>query len=155
MAGRYVPELRSLHVSPGLVALLLFYFLPAYALIAGMMTAVGAIMPDQQQGQQIAGLLNLMFFVPYLLAAAFFANPNGPLAVAMTLFPTTAFTAITLRWGMTTIPLWQLAASWIILVVSAAFCIVFAAQIFRVGMLTYGQRLDMRSIRAALGGKGS
>ena len=155
VAGRYVPELRGLHVSPGLVAIILLYFLPAYALIAGMMTAVGAIMPDQQQSQQIAGMLNLMFFVPYLVAAVFLANPNGPLAVALTLFPTTAFTAITVRWGMTTIPAWQLAASWAILVGSAVFAVVFAAQIFRVGMLTYGQRLDMRSIRAALGGKRS
>jgi ABC-2 type transport system permease protein len=155
VAGRFVPELRGLHVSPGLVAVILLYFLPAYALIAGMMTAIGAIMPDQQQGQQIAGILNMMFFVPYFLAAIIFTNPNGPLAVALTLFPTTAFTAITVRWGMTTIPTWQLAASWLILVVSAAFTIVFAAQIFRVGMLSYGQRLELRNIRAAFGGKGS
>lgn len=154
VAGRFVPELRGLHVSPGLLGVILLYFLPAFALIAGIMTAIGAIMPDQQQGQQIAGLLNLMFFVPYFLVAIFIANPNGPLAVALTLFPTTAFTAITVRWGMTTIPTWQLAASWVILVASATLCIVFAAQIFRVGMLTYGQRLDARSIRAALGGKG-
>jgi ABC-2 type transport system permease protein len=155
VAGRFVPELRGLHVSPDLIVVILLYFLPAYALIAGLMTAIGTIMPDQQQGQQIAGLLNMMFFVPYFLAAILFANPNGPLAVALTLFPTTAFTAITVRWGMTTIPTWQLAASWVILVVSATFCVVFAAQIFRVGMLTYGQRLGLRSIRAALGGKGS
>ena len=119
VAGRYVPELRGLHVSPDLIVIILLYFLPAYALIAGLMTAIGAIMPDQQQGQQIAGLLNMMFFVPYFLAAILFANPNGPLAVALTLFPTTAFTAISVRWGMTTIPTWQLAASWVILVVSA------------------------------------
>jgi ABC-2 type transport system permease protein len=155
VAGRYFPELRGLHVSPGLVGIIVFFFLPAYALIAGMMTAIGAIMPDQQQSQQIAGLLNLMFFVPYLVAAVFLANPNGPLAVALTLFPTTAFTAITVRWGMTTIPAWQLVASWVILVGSAVLAVIVAGQIFRVGMLTYGQRLDMRSIRAALGSKGS
>jgi len=155
VAGRYFPELSGLHVSPDLILIILLFFLPAYALIAGLMTAIGAIMPDQQQGQQIAGLLNMMFFVPYFLAAVLFANPNGPLAVALTLFPTTAFTAITVRWGMTTIPTWQLAASWIILVVSAALSVVFAAQIFRMGMLTYGQRLNARSIRAALGGRGS
>jgi len=155
VGGRYFPELSGLHVSPGLIGVILLFFLPAYALIAGLMTAIGAIMPDQQQSQQIAGLLNMMFFVPYFLAAVLFANPNGPLAVALTLFPTTAFTAISVRWGMTTIPTWQLAASWIILVVSAAFSVVFAAQIFRMGMLTYGQRLDARSIRAALGGRGS
>jgi ABC-2 type transport system permease protein len=155
VGGLYFPELSGLHVSPGLIGVILLYFLPAFALIAGMMTAISAIMPDQQQGQQVAGLLNMMFFVPYFLAAIFFTNPNGPLAVALTLFPTTAFTAITVRWGMTTIPTWQLAASWVILVISAIFCVVFAAQIFRVGMLTYGQRLDARSIRAALGGRGS
>jgi ABC-2 type transport system permease protein len=155
VGGRYFPELSGLHVSPGLIGVILLFFLPAYSLIAGLMTAIGAIMPDQQQSQQIAGLLNMMFFVPYFLAAVLFANPNGPLAVALTLFPTTAFTAISVRWGMTTIPTWQLAASWIILVVSAAFSVVFAAQIFRMGMLTYGQRLDARSIRAALGGRGS
>jgi ABC-2 type transport system permease protein len=155
VAGRFVPELRGLHVSPALIGIILLYFLPAFALIAGLMTAIGAIMPDQQQSQQIAGLLNMMFFVPYFLAAIFFTNPNGPLAVALTLFPTTAFTAITVRWGMTTIPIWQLVASWVILVTSATLCVLFAAQIFRVGMLTYGQRLDMRSIRAALGGRGS
>ena len=121
VGGRYFPELSGLHVSPGLIGVILLFFLPAYALIAGLMTAIGAIMPDQQQSQQIAGLLNMMFFVPYFLAAVLFANPNGPLAVALTLFPTTAFTAITVRWGMTTIPTWQLAASWVILVVSAAF----------------------------------
>jgi ABC-2 type transport system permease protein len=150
IAGRFVPELRGLHVSLDLVAVILLYFFPAYALIAGLMTAIGAIMPDQQQGQQIAGLLNMMFFVPYFLAAILLSNPNGPLAVALTLFPTTAFTAISVRWGMTTIPAWQLAASWIILVISATVSVVFAAQIFRVGMLAYGQRLDGRSIRAAL-----
>jgi len=154
VAGRYFPELRGLHLSPGPVAIIMLYFLPAYALIAGMKTAVGAIMPDQQQSQQIAALLNLMFFFPYMVATVLFADPNGPLAVALTLFPTTAFTAITIRWGLTTIPTWQLAASWVILVGSAVFAVVVAAQIFRVGMLTYGQRLDLRSIRAALG-KGS
>jgi len=155
VAGRFIPELSGLHVSPGVIGIILLFFLPAFALIAGMMTAIGAIVPDQQQSQQVAGLLNLMFFVPYFLAAILFTNPNGPLAVALTLFPTTAFTAITVRWGMTTIPAWQLGASWVILVVSATLCIVFAAQIFRMGMLTYGQRLNLRTIRAALGGRGS
>jgi len=153
VAGQYIAELRALHVSPGLVLIIVAYFLPSYALIAGMMTAIGAIMPDQQQGQQMAGILNLLFFIPYLLAAIFLSNPNSPVAVVLTLFPTTAFTAITVRWGMTTIPMWQLVAGWVILVAAAAFSVISAAQIFRIGMLAYGQRLGLASIRAAFGGK--
>jgi ABC-2 type transport system permease protein len=152
VASRYVPELRGLRVSGELALVVVLYFLPSYILIAGMMTAIGAIMPDQQQGQQIAGMLNLLFFIPYFLAVIFFSSPNSPLAVALTLFPTTAFTAITVRWGMTAIPTWQLVASWMILAVAAAFSVMIAAQLFRIGMLAYGQRLSLSSIRAAFSG---
>lgn len=150
VAGRYIPELQGLHVSGELVLVIVLYFLASYALVAGLMTAIGAIMPDQQQGQQIAGILNLLFYLPYILAAVLLSSPDGPLAVALTLFPTTAFTTITVRWGMTAIPMWQLIASWSILVGAAALSVVIAAQIFRVGMLTYGQRLGLSSIRSAL-----
>ncbi len=153
VARRSVPELQDLRVSPQLILLILAYFLPSYALIAGMMTAIGAIMPDQQQGQQLAGTLNLLFLLPYLLAALFFANPNSPVAVALTLFPTTAFTSVTVRWGLTAVPVWQIATGWLLLVLSALAMMWIASRIFRIGMLQYGQRLSLSSIRAALRGR--
>lgn len=145
-----VPELAELRVSPQLVLLILVYFLPSYALIAGMMTTIGAIMPDLQQGQQLAGTLNLLFMMPYLLAALLFANPNSPVAVALTLFPTTAFTTLIVRWGLTAVPLWQIATGWALLVLSALAMLWVASRVFRIGMLAYGQRLSLAGIRAAL-----
>lgn len=153
VARRWVPELATLRVSPQLLVLILAYFLPSYALIAGMMTAVGAIMPDLQQGQQIAGTLNLLFVLPYLLAALLFANPNSPVAVALTLFPTTALTTLTMRWGLTAVPMWQIVTGWALLVLAALAMLWVAARIFRIGMLAYGQRLSLTGIRAALRGR--
>lgn len=153
VARRWVPELAELRVSPQLLVLILAYFLPSYALIASMMTAIGAIMPDLQQGQQLAGTLNLLFMMPYLLAALLFANPNSPVAVALTLFPTTAFTTLTVRWGLTAVPLWQIATGWALLVLSALAMLWVAGRIFRIGMLAYGQRLSLAGIRAALRGR--
>lgn len=150
VARTSVPELRDLRVSPELVALIVAYFLPSYVLIAGMMTAIGAIMPDLQQAQQLSGTLNLLFMLPYLLAVLLFSDPNSPLAVALTLFPTTAFTTITVRWGLTVVPLWQLIVGWVLLAAAALAMIWVAARIFRIGMLRYGQRLDLGSIRMAL-----
>lgn len=152
VARRWVPELVELRVSPQLLLLILTYFLPSYALIAGMMTAIGAIMPDLQQGQQLAGTLNLLFMLPYLLVALLFANPNGPLAVALTLFPTTAFTTITVRWGLTAVPLWQIATGWVLLALAALAMLWVASRVFRIGMLAYGQRLSLAGIRTALRG---
>jgi ABC-2 type transport system permease protein len=87
---------------------------------------------------------------PFFVLVVLFANPDGPLAVAMTLFPTTAFMTITIRWGLTTVPFWQIALSWSILVASALITVWLAARIFRIGMLNYGQRLDWTAIRTAL-----
>ena len=57
---------------------------------------------------------------PFFVLIVIFANPDGPMAVGMTLFPTTSFLTVLIRWGLTTIPAWQLALSWLLLVASAA-----------------------------------
>ena len=40
--------------------------------------------------------------------------------------------------------------SWLLLVASAVVTVWLAARVFRIGMLSYGQRLDWASIKAAL-----
>ena len=146
----FVPELRAVEVSGSLVLVILLYFIPSFALMAGFMIAIGSAVTELQQGQQIGGILNLLFMAPFFVLVVLFANPDGPLAVAMTLFPTTSFLTITLRWGLTTVPPWQLVLSWLLLVASAVVTVWLAARVFRIGMLNYGQRLDWASIKAAL-----
>jgi ABC-2 type transport system permease protein len=68
----------------------------------------------------------------------------------LTLFPTTSFTTITLRWGVASIPEWQLIVSWLLLTASAGLMVWAAARIFRVGMLRYGQRLNLRGMLHAV-----
>jgi ABC-2 type transport system permease protein len=148
----FVPELAAIEVSWSLVALILLYFIPSFALMGGLMIAIGSAVSDLQQGQQIAGILNLFFMAPFFVLIILFAHPDGPLAIAMTLFPPTAFLTTTIRWGLTAIPLWQLALSWFMLVASALLTVWLAARVFRLGMLSYGQRLEWTSIRAALAG---
>ena len=153
VAAYFVPELRAVELSWSLVAVILFYFIPSFALMGGLMIAVGSVVTELQQGQQIAGILNLFFMAPFFVLVVLFANPDGPLAVAMTLFPTTAFLTITLRWTLTTVPAWQVALSWLTLVTSALVVVWLAARVFRIGMLNYGQRLGWASIKMALIGK--
>ncbi len=123
-------------------------------LIGGMMIAIGSVFSDIQQGQQVAGILNLLFMAPFFVLIVLFANPDGPLAVGMTLFPTTSFLTVLIRWGLTTIPPWQLALSWLLLATSAAVSVWAAARVYRAGMLHSGQRLSGTAICAALRGQG-
>lgn len=152
VGAQFLPPLQQAIIPWGYLLLVLAYFLPAFALIAGVMTAIGGAVTEVQQGRQIAGLLNLLFISPFFFMAALLTNPNGPLALFLTLFPTTSFLTVALRWGLGSIPLWQLVVSWLLLVATAVATMWAAARIFRVGMLRYGQRLSFRRMVAAVQG---
>lgn len=152
LAAPHVPALQAFTVPWGYLGIMALFFLPAYVLIAAMMVAIGGAVTELQQGQQIAGLLNLLFVLPVMLTPLLFQNPNHPVMQAFTLFPTTSFLTISLRWGVGTVPLWQIGLSWAILVTTAVFMVWAAARIFRAGMLRYGQPLTWRSAVASLRG---
>jgi len=145
LAMAYFGGAYGIEMPWGFMALAALFFLPAFALIAGTMTAIGSIVDEAHQGQQIAGTLNLVFIVPFFFVPLVFANPHSPLLVAMTLFPTTAYLTVLMRWAVTVIPGWQLALSFAILVASAALSVWAASRIFRSSMLRYGQSVSLRS----------
>jgi ABC-2 type transport system permease protein len=150
VANRFYDLLTGIAMPWEILLLIGFFFLPTYALAAGMMTAVGGIAGEVKQGQQIAGLLNLLFLFPFFLTALILVNPNSSMMVFMTLFPTTAFVTLTMRWGMTIVPWEQVIAAWLILVAAAVFAIWASGRIFRAGMLHYGQGLNLRAALRAL-----
>ena len=108
IGSRYIDFLQDVSVPWSLLLTIVAFFVPAFALIAGMMIAVGASVTELQQGQQLVGVLNLLFSLPYFFVVVFFTAPNSTIATILTLFPTTSFTTITLRWGVASIPEWQI-----------------------------------------------
>jgi len=146
VGARYVEALQNINVPWDMLVVAVLYFIPTFALIAGMMISIGATVTEMQQGQQISGMLNMLFMLPVFFGALIVTNQGSPLLVALTLFPTTAFLTILLRWSTSVIPLWQLAVSWIVLVGSAGGTVWLAGKILRMGMLRYGQRLRLKAI---------
>jgi ABC-2 type transport system permease protein len=153
VAAQYVPFLRGIRMPWDFLALSLLYFLPSFVLMGGIMVALGSTVTEAQEGQQVAGILNMLFTSPYFLVMLIFINPDGPLSVFLTLFPTTAYITLTLRWGATVVPAWQLVVSLVLLAGTAALAVWAAARVFRVGMLSYGQRLRLPAVVAALMGR--
>jgi len=92
----------------------------------------------------------MLFMLPLFLLGLLFSGPGHPGIVLLTLFPTTAFLTISLRWGLGTIPLWQLEISWVLLVATTLFVVWAAARVFRAGMLHYGQPLSLKRVLAAM-----
>jgi ABC-2 type transport system permease protein len=153
VATPHVPELQQLVVPWDYVGVIVLFFLATYTLVAAVMIAIGGAVTELQQGQQLAGILNLFFLVPILLLPILLENPGHPLIVFLTLFPTSSFLTVSLRWGLGTVPVWQLGLSWVILVATAGGMVWAAARIFRAGMLRYGQPLTFKSAMAAVSGR--
>lgn len=151
VAGSFFEEIRGMQLPLDFLLLAVVFFVPTFALIAGIMTAIGGSVTETTQGQQIAGVINLVFMVPLLLSSLIIFSPNSPFVVFLTLFPTTAFATIVLRWGFAVIPTWELIVSWLALMGGAVFSVWASARIFRMGMLRYGNALDLRTAVSGLG----
>jgi ABC-2 type transport system permease protein len=150
IAASYTTVLTAIEIPWGYLVVMALFFFPAYTLLSAIMIAIGSMVTELQQGQQAAGILNLMFLLPVIVLPLLFQDPGHPGVLAMTLFPTTSFLTISLRWGMGTVPSWQIGLSWVFLVATTLSVIWLAARIFRAGMLHYGQPLKLKAIWVAL-----
>ncbi|HSJ55630.1 MAG TPA: ABC transporter permease [Anaerolineae bacterium] len=152
VAGTLLEGFEGVGVPWDYLGLMALYFFPAYILLAGIMVGLGAATTEVQQAQQVAGLLNLLFMVPIFAIVLLMEQPEHPITILLTLFPTTSFLTISMRWAMGNIPAWQLVTSWLILAASAVLAVWAAARVFRAGMLRYGQPLSLKSVVAAMRG---
>lgn len=149
IAMPYVLVLQQLTVPWTYLGVMALFFFPAYILMAAVMVGIGGAVGELQQGQQAAGLVNIIFLLPLILMPLLFQNPGGPAMIFLTFFPPTAFMTVSLRWGLGTIPWWQLGISWVLLASTTLLMVWAASRIFRAGMLRYGQSLSLRSVITA------
>jgi ABC-2 type transport system permease protein len=74
------------------------------------------------------------------------AQPNGILAIGLSLFPLTAPVTMMLRLTIITVPAWQLLLSVVILLLTAIFILRAAASMFRAQTMLSGHPLSLRNI---------
>jgi ABC-2 type transport system permease protein len=154
VAANFVDSLRGIELPWSLIIALAAYFVPMFVLAASIVIALGVAVADSRQGQQLVALISVLFLLPLFFSPLLGSSPDGPLMVALTLFPTTSLLTVAIRWGAMVIPLWQLLVSWVILAGCAGFGLWSTPKVFRRGMLRYGQRLTLRSVFGAMWGRG-
>jgi ABC-2 type transport system permease protein len=149
-AAQAIPVLKDVQVPWGFVGIAVLFFLPSFVLEAGIITSVGAAVTDLRQGQQITGVLQLFFWLPFFFIGLIIGSPDNPVLVALSLFPLTSLSTIALRWGATVIPWWQIVVAWLLVAGSAVGMLLVAPRIFRRGMLRYGQHMKLGGLMEAV-----
>lgn len=130
----------AISINPFLLVLSLAYFILGFLLFASMMGAVGAISGSMRESQQLIPIFTFPAVAPILFMQVLITEPEGTLSMFFSMFPLTSPVGMLIRMGVSDVPLYQIAVSLFILIVSVYFVIVASARLFRVGLLMYGKR---------------
>jgi ABC-2 type transport system permease protein len=115
-----------------LVLAILFY--------GSLYIAVGAACTEFRDAQSLMMPIVMLTIMPMMAWSAVLRDPNGSLAVGMSLFPPATPFLMLLRLALTPgPPMWQVGLSFLLTLLMAVGCVWAAGRIFRVGVLAQGK----------------
>ncbi len=136
----------QIHVSIPEIILFAVYFLLGYALYSTLFAGLAATCESEQELQQYAPLAAVPVWLSFSMITFIMSNPNSFWSVVVSLFPPCAPIAMFLRIAAQFPPIWQIALSLVLLLLSVVFVVWFSSRIYRIGILMYGKRATLPEI---------
>ena len=145
-----IPDAGQLAIEPGILALVIAFFLTGYLVFAVTMAGIGAATASTKEASQISMIVTLPSFVPVWFISLLLKNPDGGFAQLLSFIPFTAPVTMMIRLGVSDVALWEVVASLAVLLLTGVALLWISARVFRAGLLMYGQRMSIRGVFAAL-----
>ncbi len=145
--------LSAMNLSTETIIILVIYFVLGYLFFAAAFGAVGALSTSITEGPALATVFILPAMIPLIISGTFAQDPNGGIAVFMSLFPVTSPIAMVMRTSITDVPLSEIVLSIGILSVAVVGMLWFAARLFRQHTLLAGAGFKLRDIPRLVFGK--
>ncbi len=138
--------LSTIQITPSLFVLGVVYFILGYSLFAVLSAAVAAMSSTVREAQSLGSIYTLFAIAPFWFLSLLMFFPNSPIWIVFSIFPFSAPVLVMLRLGLTGVPIWQLAVSITVLVLSIIGGLLLAAKLLRTYILMYGKRPGIREI---------
>ena len=122
-----------------------FYFLGGYLLYSSLLGAVGAAVDNDEDSQQMVFPVTFPLILSIMLLFIVAKNPEGPVAFWGSMIPFTSPVCMLARvpYG---IPTWELLLSMGLLILTTVGAIMAAAKIYRIGLLMYGKKVNIKEL---------
>ena len=133
-------------IEPSLFIGFVLFFLGGYLLYASLFAAVGSAVEQQQDAQSLMMPITLLIIMPILFITMIVEDPNSTLSVVLSLIPFFSPILMVVRMAATSVPLWQLVLSYVLLFGSFVATIWVSSRIYRVGILMYGKKPTLREM---------
>ncbi|MEW6244482.1 MAG: ABC transporter permease [Bacillota bacterium] len=145
VAARFI-DFGRLSLSAADLAPAVLFFVGGYLLFASLYAAAGATMKDAEETSQAQGLVLIIPMIPLFTASAIIMAPNAFWVRVLSFVPPFTPVTVLLRMAATTLPWWEIAAAFAVMVLSVAFFIIAGARIFDRSILQYDRTISLREI---------
>lgn len=127
-------------VNPATLIAFPVFFVLGYFLYATLYAAIGSMCSSDEDAQQMAFLPVMLIVLSFVMFSPVMRNPNGTLAVVLSMIPFFAPILMFLRIAVETPPVWQIALCIVIMIATTVLMTWLVAKIYRVGILMYGKK---------------
>jgi len=132
--------------TPATIIFFVLFYLLGFLFYATLFAGIGAVCNTDQEAQQLQTPVVMCLAFTIIVAMAVMQNPDGTFATVLSMIPFFAPILMFMRINILMPPAWQVALSVAILIASIFLAGVVAAKLFRIGILMYGKRPDVREI---------
>jgi len=129
-----------------LLVFFVVFFVLGFLLYGTLYAGIGAAFDTEQEAQNFQGVVTMFLIVPMVLMIQIINQPDGTLAVALSLFPFFTPMLMFLRMTLAPVPAWQIAASVVMMAGAILACTWIVAKIYRVGILMHGSKPKLKDL---------
>lgn len=124
----------------GLMAYFFVYFILGYFMFGTIYAIVGAMTSRPEDVALLQRPLRLLNLIPLFSVWIVMRDPNSALSVVLSMIPLFSPPLMVLRVAIVSPPIWQIALSIVLILLTIYVAIWVAAKVYRVGILLYGKR---------------
>jgi len=143
--GGPVAELAG-NLSFATLGFFILYYVLGFLFYATMFAGIGSVCNTDQEAQQMQTPVVLCLVFTILLPMMVIQRPDSPFATVISLIPLFTPIVMFMRINVLMPPVWQIALSIVLMILSIRVAGMLSARIFRTGILMYGKKPDVREI---------
>jgi ABC-2 type transport system permease protein len=125
---------------------MLIYFMLGFLFYTTLFVGIGSAVNTEQEAQQITTYISLILMFPVVIALPAIQNPDFVATKIFSYIPLTIPTIMLLRLNIQDVSNFELLFTILIMVVSIVIATKISAKIFRIGILSYGNKLSIKEI---------
>jgi len=130
----------------GIIANSILWFLLGCAFFGALAAMFGSLVSRQEDLNSVLTPLMLVLTAIYLLSFFVATSPQGTVAQVFSMIPPFSTMVMPVRFAATAVPLWQLAAAWVLMLVATVGVTQLAARVYRRAVIRTGARLTLRQL---------